>query len=458
MLMWRTFESGIAGSSDWVPLNDGREKFGIEIPEIEQKLDLYAPCNRATVYLHGQKKLVSVMFSDSPRARVAFRATAKQQSILGFWDILTFAAIFVVTPWLQSDDIDGHLESELLVLPSWESVRKRPASARSPIACDPLPIPSFNCSLYERKLIAHSAIVTSEILANFPDETTRAAAINAAILNFCPSDEYSAEVRQTLSNQIFLALQCNRLWILKPPLFDQWLNYFTETMLPQLRKQYQRINPACSEVFLFHHGLRRLRDNQKKRIKSRSILDIGAFNGDSALVLSQYGSDVWSFELSAPNIAMMREVFSWNPSYVRNVHIVHAAVSSISGTMNAKMGIGPDAHLELARGGGVPVRLVTVDEFVKEKGIVVGFIKADVEGSGLAVATGAIETLKRDRPVLAFACYHSFDEIFGVSKFLSEQLTDYHFEWHMENGMDFSWFELGFFGWPRGVEVDENSQ
>jgi hypothetical protein len=85
-----------------------------------------------------------------------------------------------------------------------------------------------------------------------------------------------------------------------------------------------------------------------------------------------------------------------------------------------------------------PGRLVTVDEIVMDTGIAVGFIRADVEGSGLAVATGPIEAPKRGRPGFAFACYDSFEDISRVSKFLSEQFTNYLFEGHIENGMDFA--------------------
>jgi hypothetical protein len=66
-------------------------------------------------------------------------------------------------------------------------------------------------------------------------------------------------------------------------------------------------------------------------------------------------------------------------------------------------------RVELARGRERPVRLATVDEFSEEEGVVVGFIKVDFEGSGLAVATGAIEAQRRDWPMLSSACYHSFE-------------------------------------------------
>jgi hypothetical protein len=55
------------------------------------------------------------------------------------------------------------------------------------------------------------------------------------------------------------------------------------------------------------------------------------------------------------------------------------------------------------------MRLATVDKFVKEAGVVVGFIKVDFEGSGLEVATWAIKTIRRDWPMLSCACYHSFE-------------------------------------------------
>jgi hypothetical protein len=88
---------------------------------------------------------------------------------------------------------------------------------------------------------------------------------------------------------------------------------------------------------------------------------------------------------------------------------------------------------------------------VQSRGITVGFSKADVEGVGYHVVNGAINTVKRDRPVISISCYHTFSELYGVSTFLMTELDDYVFEWHMENQIDWALFELSFFAYPNMV-------
>jgi FkbM family methyltransferase len=62
----------------------------------------------------------------------------------------------------------------------------------------------------------------------------------------------------------------------------------------------------------------------------------------------------------------------------------------------------------------VDVNVTTLDLFLAQDNITVGFVKADTEGHGLQIVKGGIRTLQRDRPVLALTGYHNVDELFNI--------------------------------------------
>jgi FkbM family methyltransferase len=158
--------------------------------------------------------------------------------------------------------------------------------------------------------------------------------------------------------------------------------------------------------------------------------------------------DVYSIELSLQNIETMKRVLDSNPRYSSNVHIVHAGIAARSGWMSVSDVGGSDQSLRSQSETGTIVRLVSIDDFVDEHNIEIGFIKADVEGFAYELAKGGIKTFRRDRPIFSISSYHSMKEMYTMSKFLIKNLPRYHFEWHMENNIAHAWFELSFFGYP----------
>jgi FkbM family methyltransferase len=184
----------------------------------------------------------------------------------------------------------------------------------------------------------------------------------------------------------------------------------------------------------------------RKPLKNKSFIDIGAFNGDSALVLSEYAKDVYSIELSTPNYAALNRVLSQNPVLSANVQTFHMGVSDTEGEI-ALIGAGGGARISAGR--SEQIKMITVDAFVKVYNLSIGFIKADVEGHALAVVKGAAETIARDRPIFSFSLYHDFSEMYNVSIFLMKLLPNYYFEWHMENEVTIAFFELSLFGRPK---------
>jgi FkbM family methyltransferase len=227
-----------------------------------------------------------------------------------------------------------------------------------------------------------------------------------------------------------------------------FVSNYHDHIYPVYRGEFHGIDPGQAEVFAFHHGLKRLDSRITAGLKQKDILDIGAFNGDSALVLSQYGRKVHSIEISETNIAAMRKVLAANPEISTNVQIYHMGIADKRGFMGVRSS-GDGASL----GPGQEVEVIPVDDFVPRYNLIVGFMKADIEGYAFQMALGARQTLLRDRPIFSFAVYHSFVEIYNLSMFLTDLLPNYQFEWHMENFAVPNFFELSFFGCPKELLI-----
>ena len=87
-----------------------------------------------------------------------------------------------------------------------------------------------------------------------------------------------------------------------------------------------------------------------------------------------------------------------------------------------------DSGNTLCHAGKDLCKIVRLDDFMRDKKGNIGFLKADVEGYGLDLVQGAVETLKRDRPILDISIYHSGSEFFGVKPFLESLNLDYAFQ------------------------------
>lgn len=63
------------------------------------------------------------------------------------------------------------------------------------------------------------------------------------------------------------------------------------------------------------------------------------------------------------------------------------------------------------------VEVISVDEITKREGPV-SFIKIDVEGAEMECLKGAIETIRRDKPILAIAAYHKRQDMIEIPEFI----------------------------------------
>ncbi len=160
------------------------------------------------------------------------------------------------------------------------------------------------------------------------------------------------------------------------------------------------------ESFRFFHGNVKAGD---------TVLDIGGHIGLFAVVNAKLvggAGKVFSFEPTPFTRGVLQEVVDLN-GVSEIVEIRGEAVSSKRGeTVFFDTGdtiSNANSLVKTARSKReIPITLISVDEFVKERGLTVNCLKIDVEGSELDVLTGARETFLSMRPVARLGLHPQF--------------------------------------------------
>jgi FkbM family methyltransferase len=203
------------------------------------------------------------------------------------------------------------------------------------------------------------------------------------------------------------------------------------------------------EILCFAHVLKLFDPPVLAYVRDRVALDIGAYDGDSAVVLMDYAKEVYSFEPSPMNFRKLRRILSLNQHHFGSGQAFQLALSNYSGTARFTNTLSPMAAFSST--GGVEVTVTTLDEFLSSRDVKIGFVKSDTEGQGIPVLMGAEKTLKKHGPVFALAVYHNLDEFLGIPRLLQEWLPNYEFGWEFGVDSIHRWHELVFTGYPREI-------
>lgn len=206
-----------------------------------------------------------------------------------------------------------------------------------------------------------------------------------------------------------------------------------------------------AEVLIYQHGLSFFKEQISHYIKNKIFIDAGACIGELVPPLLEYSPQkIYAFEPSKINAARFVKEMAKRRIPKEKAEIVTVALGAAEGFISFDDCGGSGQNL--AVGEKNQCRVMPLDDFISEKSLSpVGLIKTDVEGMGLELLQGAINTIKRDRPVLSLAAYHNADELLGQYEFLKNQLEDYHFE--LLDLPPGSSFEVTLIGFPNKLFV-----
>lgn len=183
--------------------------------------------------------------------------------------------------------------------------------------------------------------------------------------------------------------------------------------------------------------------------KGDNVLDLGACWGDTALYFAHKVGDsgrVFSFEFIPGNIKLFKKNISLNLNLEPRIELVQKPVTNKTGRTVYFKDCGPSSRVsrDPFEDQTGKTETITIDDFVKAKGIErVDFIKMDIEGAEIGALKGAEETIKKFRPKLAIAIYHSMDDFVDIPTWILNIGLDYeifidHFSIHTEETICFA--------------------
>lgn len=205
-------------------------------------------------------------------------------------------------------------------------------------------------------------------------------------------------------------------------------------------------HPAPSDfTFTLRHGLPLLPDAALSRMRGKVFVDGGAFLGDSSLIFLDYApGEIWAFEPSPNNKRLFLDTMQHNHVPMDRIKLIPMGLSDKTGEIRFNDTAGSDCSLEAK--GTTAAKLTPLDALTADAKV--GFIKTDLEGMGLVMLHGAVETIRRDRPVLSLAIYHNKEEMLGTYGFLKSLELGYRYR-ILQLSPPWEWHELCLLAWPE---------
>ena len=171
-------------------------------------------------------------------------------------------------------------------------------------------------------------------------------------------------------------------------------------------------------------------------LRGRAAMDVGAFIGDSALVLRHYTDGpicCFCFEPQSDSYQLLQRTIELNAC--REVLAVNQALGSRSGQQaivraESSSTLNPERspmHNQVARQPREQVQVTTLDDFVRGLGLDIGLIRVDMEGFGQEFLAGARDTISTHRPVLLLSIYHNADDFLDIRPLIESRDLDYTF-------------------------------
>jgi FkbM family methyltransferase len=204
-----------------------------------------------------------------------------------------------------------------------------------------------------------------------------------------------------------------------------------QAKLTELRRQLDLPEPPLKEL-LTHSGLLYIRRIAKERIRDSVVIDAGAYIGDTAhLFLKAYQPrKVVALEPHPKTYQrLVRSVDAWRLR--ESIIPLHCAVGEEDGEMSLwGEGLGASFIKKVSSTppNSISVPVKSIDAILGDTPLGrVSLIKLDVEGNEFAAVRGALDTIKRHRPILLVSIYHTAKDFFEVKPLLEELGLGYRF-------------------------------
>ncbi len=155
--------------------------------------------------------------------------------------------------------------------------------------------------------------------------------------------------------------------------------------------------------------------------ENECLVDLGAYNGDSALsFIHNFGvyKRIYCYEMTDASMKEMKKRLEG----FENIVYRQTAVGNRNGSVHIADFTGDSSSNAVSAQGGSEIAMVKLDDDIAEP---VTFIKMDIEGSEIEAMKGAQRHIREDKPKLAVCSYHNNHHIYEIPKLMKEYNPQY---------------------------------
>lgn len=175
-----------------------------------------------------------------------------------------------------------------------------------------------------------------------------------------------------------------------------------------------------------------LSEEDKKFIFKKNIIDAGAFTGDTTLPLSKVTTgNIYAFEPFEDSFNLLKK--NIHDNNIKNIIPIKKSLGNINGDRtlflsgNNVQGITSNPNIR-NYDNELKVQEITIDKFVEDNNLDIGFITVDVEGAEMDLLKGAINTIKTQKPILFISIYHKVSDYFDIIPWIANLDLGYEFK------------------------------
>ena len=212
------------------------------------------------------------------------------------------------------------------------------------------------------------------------------------------------------------------------------------------RLKYSAPNEIAGYKYIGRYNVHAFMDStfteeDKEFIKNKDLIDAGAYTGDTSIPIAKFTSKkVYAFEPFEESFEILKKNIDSN--HIKNIVPVQKSLGNENGEMTLYLsgdnvqGITNNPHAR-KYDKELKVEEITLDKFVEENNLDVGYVTVDVEGAEMELLEGAIDTLKSQKPILTISIYHKVTDFFEIIPWIADLDLGYEFEVVKENPWPF---------------------
>ena len=160
-----------------------------------------------------------------------------------------------------------------------------------------------------------------------------------------------------------------------------------------------------------------------KHYENRDVIDVGAYIGDSALILSEYTrGTVYAFEPLHNHVEMIKKT-----AYLNNANIKVEELAMGASEGEEDYFVGETEYISGLKKVGSreyskqnKVKVGTIDAYVEKNNLNIGIIKIHAEGCEQEIIKGAIRTIREQSPILIIEMNHTESDFWDIKPMIEE--------------------------------------